>query len=69
MMMIELLLICEARYNHTCEEYSEGEKEADPFIRICPLGVRSCFYVTGKYEDMGELKENKMTRELRQLSF
>jgi len=40
------------RYNHTCEEYSLGEKEADPFIRICPLGVRSCFYVTGKYEDM-----------------
>ena len=33
-----------------------GEKEADPFIRICPLGVRSCFYVTGKYEDMGELQ-------------
>ena len=42
------------RYNHTCEEYGQGEKEAEPFIRICPLGVRSCFFVTGKYEEMGK---------------
>jgi len=38
------------RYNHSCEEYdSLGEPEPDPFLRICPLGVKSCFYITGKY--------------------
>ena len=40
------------RYNHSCSEYdSLGEPAADPFLRICPLGVKSCFYITGKYGD------------------
>ena len=41
-----------ARYNHSCEEYdSLATPGADPFVRICPLGVKSCFYITGKYGD------------------
>merc|ERR1711879_491455 len=24
---------------------------ADPFVRICPLDVKSCFYITGQYDD------------------
>jgi len=40
------------RYNHTCEEYNEGEELASPFLRFCPIGVKSCFYVTGRYEGM-----------------
>merc|ERR1712073_233642 len=40
------------RYNHSCEEYdSLPTPGADPFVRICPLGVKSCFYITGKYGD------------------
>ena len=40
------------RYNHSCEEYdSLATPGADPFVRICPLGVKSCFYITGKYGD------------------
>ena len=23
--------------------------------RICPLGVKSCFFITGKYEDQSEI--------------
>jgi len=40
------------RYNHTCEEYDEGEELASPFLRFCPIGVKSCFYVTGRYDGM-----------------
>merc|ERR1712179_432725 len=40
------------RYNHTCEEYSTGESGAFAYLRSCPLGVKSCFYVTGVYEDL-----------------
>ena len=40
------------RYNHSCEEYDSLNSPADdPFVRICPLGVKSCFYITGKYGD------------------
>ena len=28
------------RYNHTCEEYNEGEELASPFLRFCPIGVK-----------------------------
>ena len=28
------------RYNHTCEEYDEGEELASPFLRFCPIGVK-----------------------------
>ena len=44
------------RYNHSCEEYdSLATPGADPFVRICPLGVKSCFYITGKYGDQSAL--------------
>merc|ERR1711874_619280 len=40
------------RYNHSCEEYDALDKPgADPFVRICPVGVKSCFYITGKFQD------------------
>ena len=43
------------RYNHSCEEYDTLDKPgADPFVRICPVGVKSCFYITGKFQDAGE---------------
>ena len=43
------------RYNHSCEEYDALDKPgADPFVRICPVGVKSCFYITGKFQDAGE---------------
>ena len=32
--------ITNARYNHTCEEYAEGEELASPFLRFCPIGVK-----------------------------
>merc|ERR1712150_277484 len=39
-------------YNHSCDEYDAlNSPAADPFTRICPLGAKSCFYITGKYED------------------
>ena len=28
---------------------------SDQMFRICPLGVKSCFYITGKYEDQSEI--------------
>ncbi|XP_023326872.1 uncharacterized protein LOC111700237 [Eurytemora carolleeae] len=40
------------RYNHTCEEYEQGEAAQFPFLRSCPSGVQSCFYITGKYKDV-----------------
>ena len=43
------------RYNHSCEEFTTLDPaRTDPFIRVCPLGVRSCFYVTGQYQDISE---------------
>ena len=46
------ILYTGVRYNHSCEEYdSLATPGADPFVRICPLGVKSCFYITGKYGD------------------
>merc|ERR1712227_239443 len=40
------------RYNHSCDEYDSLNSPADdPFVRICPLGVKSCFYITGQYGD------------------
>ena len=48
-----------SRYNHSCEEYdSMGEPEPDPFLRICPLGVKSCFYITGKYGNQSKYENN-----------
>ena len=47
-----MFIVYTARYNHSCEEYdSLATPGADPFVRICPLGVKSCFYITGKYGD------------------
>ena len=48
-----------SRYNHSCEEYDGmGEPEPDPFLRICPLGVKSCFYITGKYGNQSKYENN-----------
>ena len=33
------------RYNHTCEEYNEGEELASPFLRFCPIGVKVTIFV------------------------
>jgi hypothetical protein len=30
------------------------------FIRTCPLGVQSCFYVTGTYKNIGKNQSNQI---------
>ena len=43
------------RYNHSCTEYDAlDQRAADPFVRICPVGVKSCFYITGTFQEAGK---------------
>ena len=44
------------RYNHSCTEYDAlDQTAADPFVRICPVGVKSCFYITGAFQEAGKM--------------
>ena len=57
------------RYNHSCSEYDAlDQTAADPFVRICPVGVKSCFYITGTFQDTGQFTSWTSRRDQREIT-